>query len=156
MTLFLHESVHILISLIIGYLVWCIYKKPFPSFFAAFLGGVLIDLDHLVDYFFVYGFNFNLVNFLKGYHFDISNKLYVPFHAWEYVVILNILYIYFEKKWKQKKVAVFKIILAFVLALNLGIYSHLIIDTFSNGVESFGYSLIYRALNKFRSDKVSN
>ena len=51
MSLFLHELTHLVISLCIGFLVWKKYKKAFPAFFAAILGGFFIDADHLFDYY---------------------------------------------------------------------------------------------------------
>lgn len=156
MSLFLHELTHLIISLCIGFLVWRKYKKLLPAFFAALLGGVLIDIDHLFDYFLVYGLNFNFFNFFNSYQFIVSRKVFVPFHAWEWVILLLFLFVHLENKYRKKRQYAVKLLLTFTLALTLGVYSHLIIDSLTNAVAPLGYSIIYRALNNFNSDRISN
>ena len=51
-------------------------------------GGVFIDLDHLFDYVVAFGFHWDIDNFLNGSHFKLNGKVYVPFHAYEYVLLL--------------------------------------------------------------------
>jgi len=156
MDLLLHEIVHLVISLLAGALVWKKYKLALPAFTAALLGGFLIDADHLFDYFLVFGLNFELVKFFSNVQFGISNKVYVPFHGWEYVLLLSLLYLNLEVKFKKKKLYLAKFLLSFILALNLGMYSHLIIDTLTNSVVLPGYSIIYRAVNNFAADKITD
>jgi len=156
MSLFLHELTHLVISLCIGFLVWKKYKKAFPAFFAAILGGFFIDADHLFDYYLVFGLDFNLKNFLESQQFLLSNKLYVPFHAWEWVALLSFLYLKLDKQPKKRDFKISKYLLSFLLALTLGIYSHLIIDIITNKVVISGYSIIYRAVNNFNSDTLTN
>lgn len=153
MALFLHELVHVLLGLLIGYLVWKRGKKLFISFFAAFLGSVLVDLDHLFDYFVAFGLNFNLEYFLNGYAFLVNDKLFVPLHAWELVLLLLIIFKILEKK--PKKTLILKYALSFLLAFSLALYSHLIVDTISNNLVLQGYSLIYRAWNNFEISSFS-
>lgn len=156
MHLLLHEIAHLIISLLIGFFVWRIYKKPLPAFIAALLGGFFIDLDHLFDYYLVFGLNFNLRYFLESDHFLLSKKIYVPFHAWEYVILFSIYYLNLVKRFKNTKIKISKYILSFLLALTLGIYSHLIIDTATNNIVLPGYSIIYRAINNYDAEKISN
>ena len=154
MYLFFHEITHLISSLIAGYLVWKIYKKPIPAFLAGLLGGFFIDLDHLIDYFLTFGFNFNLNYFLQSYQFAVSQKIYVFFHAWEWIILLLIYYSYLKNKQPQHNNSKLSI-LSFILALALGMIAHLIIDTISNSVVPMAYSIIYRALNDFSSAKIS-
>lgn len=156
MHLFLHELVHLLISLAIGFLVWRKYKEPLPAFVAALLGGIYIDADHLFDYYLAFGFNFNLSYFLNSYQFSVSRKIYVPFHAWEWVILLLVLIVILERRYYRHRAKVLKYLLSFFLALTLGIYSHLIIDTVTNDTTLPGYSIIYRVINNFNTDKISN
>jgi len=156
MHLFLHELVHLLISLAIGFLVWRKYKEPLPAFVAALLGGIYIDADHLFDYYLAFGFNFNLSYFLNSYQFSVSRKIYVPFHAWEWVVLLLALCMILEKYFREHRLKISKYVLALLLSLALGIYSHLIIDMVSNNITLPGYSIIYRVINNFNADKMSN
>jgi hypothetical protein len=155
MPLFYHELIHLSLALLIGYLVWKKFKQLVPAFAAALSGAFLIDADHLFDYFMTFGFSFNPHYFWNSIQFEVSRKVYVPFHAWEYIIILSIAFFYLDKKFKKKKQTYLKVILSLILALNLGIYSHLIVDTITNGVVPLGYSLIYRAKNNFNLDKIA-
>lgn len=143
----IHELIHIVAGLLIGYFVWKRWQRLFVSFFSALLGSVLVDIDHFIDYFLAFGLNFNLNYFLKGYAFLKSDKVYVPFHAWEWVILCLIIYKIIEKK--SKKTLMLKYALSLLLAFSLGLSSHLIIDTLANQVILPGYSLIYRGLNNF-------
>lgn len=155
MSLLTHELVHLSISLLIGYFVWQKYKKTLPAFIAALLGGFIVDIDHLFDYYLVFGFNFKPEYFLNSYQFSLSHKVFVPLHAWEWVILLIFFSLYLDKKIKIKKQKVLKLLLSFTLALALGLYSHLIIDTITNDVKPLGYSIIFRAVNNFYSVKIS-
>lgn len=149
MDLFLHELAHFSVGLAIGYFVWKKYDHLFISFIAAFLGAFLIDLDHLIDYFLTFGLSFNLEYFLNSYQFEVSQKTIVAFHGWEYVIILSLVYLYLEKVLKKSKSKIKSLILPFILAFTLGMYSHLIIDSLTNDVSMPAYSIIYRMLNNF-------
>ena len=52
--------------------------------------GVLVDIDHLFDYglyLLSHGGRFSLTTFLSGQYFAWSGTIYIPFHAWEWVVV---------------------------------------------------------------------
>lgn len=121
---------------------------------AAFIGGVLVDLDHLVDYVIAFGTSFDLNFFLKGYQFLKNDKIFVPLHAWEWIPLLLLLYILLKRQHLEHRVKLTKYIVTFLLAFTLGLSSHLFIDTFSNKLILHGYSIIYRALNNFEVEKL--
>ncbi|MFH1552857.1 MAG: hypothetical protein ABID83_04385 [Candidatus Omnitrophota bacterium] len=52
-----------------------------------FTGGVLIDLDHFIDYFFYYGWRFDLGDFFNHRYKD-SGRCYIIFHSWELLIAL--------------------------------------------------------------------
>lgn len=54
-----------------------------------FAGGVLIDLDHLVDHFICFGVKFRPIDFFSSASI-LSGKAYVPLHSWELVAIVTI------------------------------------------------------------------
>ena len=81
--------------MLVGFLIWKYLFKNINVFLIAFLGGVLIDLDHLFDYFLAFGAKFNLTYFAKGYQFLKSDKIYIPFHSWEIVIICFLLFLFF-------------------------------------------------------------
>lgn len=143
MSLFIHEFVHIVISLLVFFLILKKTKNFLPSFIGIILGGVLIDADHLIDYLFVFGTKLNLKYFGRGYQFLKSEKMYVFVHSWELVVILVLLFVFFLK---NKKIIFISI---FCLSLALGIFSHLISDVFLNQIPFKSYFLYIRYKNKF-------
>ena len=59
----------------------------------SFIGGVLIDTDHLLDYFFYYGFKFSLKDFL-GHKYLASGKSYLIFHSVEIILLVWVLSIF--------------------------------------------------------------
>lgn len=90
---------------------------------AAFGAGVLIDVDHLYDYY-------------QRYVKRRQNKVYVLLHAWEYTLIgLLIL-----------TTASYHPVLLGVL---LGHLSHVVTDHSVNRLSPFGYSIIYRLFKRF-------
>lgn len=141
MDLFLHLSLHILTGILAGYIVWKIYSLPKASFFAGIAGAFFVDFDHLLDYFLAFGWNFNLEYFFKGYQFLKGDKIYVLLHGWEYVIILLILAIWVLKNKTAKSV---------ILALALGLFFHLSVDSLTNeGAKISTYSMIYRIKSNF-------
>ena len=144
--LFFHELTHLLLTLLAGGITWLLFlrdtnkcKKTALTLIGAFLGEFLLDIDHLFDYVIAFGTHFRLDYFLAGKMFTTLQKTYVPLHAWEWVILLAII-IYFIKNHSWK---------VFLTALTLGMFFHLIYDTWFNHITLFGYSLIYRLLHNF-------
>ena len=140
-------SFHVFFSLIIGFVTSKFFaledrKSLMLSLTFAFLGGVLIDLDHFIDHFLAFGLSFNYDYFIKGEYFLKSGKAYILFHGFEYVVILWIAVIFIKSK-RNKMV-----LCAFVLAM----FSHLLIDTFLFTNPIKGYFILYRILYGFSVD----
>lgn len=146
MDLFWHLSFHVITAFLAGYIIWRIWRRPVPSFIAGFFGGVLIDLDHLIDYFFAFGLRYNLESFLRGYQFLKSDKIYVLFHGWEYAVVLVILGMLIRSNLWLKSA---------ILALSLGAFFHLVVDVnINHGMTFKGYSVFYRAFNDFDTQNI--
>lgn len=139
-SLALHILIHFILAALAGLLVGHYFNKVKLGIIAGVLGGFLIDLDHVLEYFFTFGLHFNLNYFLTGRGFLISNKIFLVFHAWEYIPILLII------AWllrRRKNVCVF------LLALTLGAIVHMTSDCFLNNYPPRNYSLIYRAAKDF-------
>ncbi|MBP9697583.1 MAG: hypothetical protein KBD65_00075 [Candidatus Moranbacteria bacterium] len=146
MSLVLHLSLHVLTALIAGYIIWRFWHFPTSSFFAAFVGAVLIDLDHLIDYFLAFGFHFSLPSFLQGEQFAQSDKIYVLFHGWEYVILLLGIAWFVESSGKLKTI---------ILALALGIFFHILVDVNVNSGMTFrSYSVVYRSLQHYDMETI--
>ena len=146
MPLLEHELLNLCASLVIGLLIGGLFRKRIIALAAAFMGAVLIDLDHLFDYFLAFNFHFKLNYFLKGYEFLKNDKIFVLFHAWESVVVLLLLSFFAQKK--NSAVA------AFSAALALGLFFHLMIDTQVNHMYPQSYSLIYRVTHQFETKEL--
>lgn len=133
-----------------GFTSYVIYKKwghRSSAVWGAVIGGMLIDSDHLIDYFLAYGAHFNVSTFLRGYEFLVSNKLHILFHAWEYIAIILLVIVFLDKKRTVMR--------TFLLSLALSMFFHLTIDTILHKNQLKVYSIAYRASVNFDLDKLS-
>ena len=135
MPLAIHLSIHFTLAVLSGYLIGRFFNREKIGLIFGILGGFLIDLDHVLEYFLIYGLHFNLQYFFESRQFLISDQIRLYFHAWEYLPILLILAYIFKKK-KNIKVAL--ITLAFAGTI------HLISDVFINNYYFKYYSIYYR------------
>ncbi|MBF0553519.1 MAG: hypothetical protein HQK96_03065 [Nitrospirae bacterium] len=131
----MHETVHVILSVVAGFITWKVWKRPMVSFFCAILSGVFVDIDHLVDYCMAFGTDFRMDWFLNGYYFLKNGKVYEFLHGWEYVVILTAGMFILRNK-TAKSVC---------MALSLSLFFHLCFDTVAYGFRPAVYSVIYRA-----------
>ena len=133
---------HILSSLVLGVIIFFFTREIIASLIA-FLAGVFIDLDHLIDFWASEPENaFSVKQFFymdkhlksKGDHYT-----FIFFHAWEWVIILVILTLYYSNIY----------FVSFVLAVAL----HLALDSINNHFfeeeNQLVYSIIFRAFHKF-------
>lgn len=127
--LLLDEIFHAAFSVPFAYIAYRKFGKQ-KYFFYILAISYIIDLDHLVDYWIYYGLSFNLVKFVSVDYFPIKHFAWVPFHAWEWVIGLLLIYYY---KYKKETI--------FVLAL--GILGHIVRDAITMQSISF-YSIIIR------------
>lgn len=146
MSLPLHLSIHVALSLFAGFLIWKWRGNLILAFLGALVGGVLIDVDHLIDYFLAFGWHFRLSEFLHGQQFLVDNRIYVLFHGWEYVILLLFLaFVVVQKEY----------IRTVLFSLALGMLFHLMFDVSVNdGMTVRGYSIAYRAWNGFRIEHI--
>ena len=143
----LPEFIHLLLSLLVGYFVYRLYKRK-EAFISAILGGFLIDIDHLFDYFFFYkkSLSFSLQEFLSGHYFKILGQVHVFFHSYELVVVFLIAYLIVMKHAKTKD----KQLLATIfLALSLAMLLHISFDILHNHINWQAFSLINRIHTHF-------
>ena len=83
-----NESMHfILIALISGFFYWS--YRDWRLIMAAVFLGIVVDIDHLFDYLAYYGSNFSFSVFFYGTYMQANNKVYVLFHGWEYLILLE-------------------------------------------------------------------
>jgi hypothetical protein len=139
MPLVFHLLIHFTLAILTGYLIGRYFNNIKLGLIFGILGGFLIDVDHVLEYFLVFGPTFNLQYFFEGRHFLLSDKIRLYFHAWEYFPILFILAWFFRKR-KNIKIALITLALAGAV--------HLVSDIFINNFYFKYYSFYYR----FRQD----
>lgn len=145
MSLALHLGVHFALAVLTGYLLGSYFNNKKLGVIFGILGGFLIDLDHVLEYFLVYGASFNLEWFFQSRQFLASDMVRLYFHAWEYLPVLLILAFIFRKKEKVKIALV-------VLALSGAV--HLVSDVLINDSYFKYYSLYYRASHNFSASEL--
>lgn len=119
---------HTIISAGVGGGVWAATGSPTAGG-AALAVGVLVDVDHLYD-------------FYNWYIRRRGNKLHVLFHGWEYsiaaMMVLGLLYYH-----------------PVLLAAAVAHLVHVTTDHFHNGLSPFGYSILYRIWVRFDAAKLA-
>ncbi len=145
MPLYIHLSIHFLLAVLVGYLCGSVFKQVRLGVVVGIMGGFLIDLDHVLEYFLVFGSTLNLQYFFESRQFLISEKIRLYFHAWEYAPILLLLAWIFKSKERLKLIFI-------TLAFSGSI--HLISDVFINQFYFRYYSLSYRYQQDFFSSRL--
>jgi len=135
-----HELIHLFTVIPVSLFALIIYKKIYLVILP-FLLVLLLDIDHLVDYIYFQGLNFS-INPLSGKYFSLSQKVIVPLHSWEILLIFLFIFIIFKKP-------IFLIILLTYL-------SHLLVDQFTYQTNPLSYFLIYRLSNNFSLNSFKN
>lgn len=133
------EIIHLLLSLASGLFIGYFFHD-YSYVYLAIISGFLIDTDHLIDYFlYKRSFKFSLREFLTGYFFDYSAKVYVFFHGFEYAFVFILLGFFFKSP-------VF-------YTLGLSLFLHLLFDTISNKPVWPTYFILFRLFYKFDHQK---
>jgi len=104
--------------------------------------GVLVDLDHFVDYWYSEGrICFNLRTFLSTRYWQRSGRLFILFHAFEYLPLVFL----FWQAYKGRKWA---------WAATAAMSSHVLADHFINELRPLGYFILYRLAHGFKADQL--
>ena len=118
---------HAAISLGIGGVVWAVTKSPY-SMVAATVTGVMIDMDHLVEYY-------------RWFVKRDNSRVYYFFHSYELVVPAFLAG--YLSGWNPV-----------VLGASLAFLGHLLTDQLANPVVPLAYFFTYRALKRFRRQEI--
>jgi hypothetical protein len=141
----LHLFIHLSLAILAGGLIGRHWNKVELGVAAGLLGGFFIDLDHVLEYFLVFGPQFNLLYFLEGRQFLVSGQVHSWFHAWEYAPIL------FLAAWLLRRR---QEVMVFILALAVGGLVHLATDSVVNQYPLRNYSVLYRQSVDFAVEKL--
>ena len=142
-----HLLIHLVLAVLTGWLIGEKFKKPALGLAAGLVGGFFIDFDHVLEYFLVFGWHFNLGLFLGGRQFLESGLVRIFFHAWEYIPIFFLLAWLFRRKIT---------ILIFFITLAVSGAVHLASDSIINNYPIRNYSLIYRYQSGFQAKQLLN
>ena len=135
---------HAIASFAIGSILY-LYTKNIYVGFLCFFSGILVDVDHIIEYIIHSGLRGITID--KVWHVceetnkDGANKgfkkLYLVFHSWEVFIVLWVLTAFFKN--------------IYLLAFTLGYSSHIVLDVIGNRMYPQGYSFIWRCLKKFHT-----
>lgn len=115
-----------------------IYFKSEDLFYVVIfiVGGIFIDLDHLIDHFLFFKNRFKLIDFLNR-RFLESGKVYLFLHSWEVIGFILSLSLVIKSSG--------------LLVFSLGLILHLIVDNLQRERRLF-YFLAYRIIKRFDAE----
>jgi len=115
--------------------------KSFTGALVCFFSGILVDVDHCVDYVRDRGINFNLKQFFQ-YSYGLEyDRLYILLHGYEYFVPLAFTMVVSDYN-------------LLVVAAVIGYTQHLLFDQLTNPVKPLAYLLTYRLKNRFSKQSI--
>ena len=133
-------SEHIALSLPAAAVITLATGKP-EAGLAFAVGGVLIDLDHLLDYWREKGFTLSLQKLNEHFGGRKAKLLFLILHAWEWNALLWLLWAWLG--WPL-----------WVAALAAGSLAHLALDQRYNLLQPWAYSFFARAYLGFEAAKL--
>ncbi|MCX5716069.1 MAG: hypothetical protein NTV07_04305 [Candidatus Omnitrophica bacterium] len=133
---------HVISSGIVGSTVYLITGSPAGAI-ASVAAGILIDTDHIIDYYLNFGFSLNLRKIYLVINSYKLNKIYIFLHSFELLAAF----------W----LVTFLIPLSMVyFAIGVGLTLHILLDQICNPVMPRAYFLTYRIAHGFKKDCVLN
>jgi len=132
-----HVAVTLPLSAVIYY-----FSHSLPAFFGSLIGGILIDVDHVFDYFIQEGINFRIKYFFNWCYNNKWNKVTLIFHSIELLVFLWFIVLYFNLG-------------LFWIGIAIGMTQHLILDiVFNTDLNPKSYFFTLRFLNGFKKEYI--
>lgn len=132
---------HITASIIFSAFLFAI-SKSWIIFTSSLLSGVLIDLDHVIDYFWEYRKRFRVKEFFDVHHNKKILFNMVVFHSWELVSLLSICA--FLMRWNP-----------WIVGTIIGLTQHIVVDQISNKSYKWNYFFFWRMMYGFSVKKMS-
>lgn len=126
---------HLAISAGVSAVVWFLFQSMTATI-ACFLTGILLDIDHIIDYVANYGWKIRIKHLFQAFEYEVFENIFVFLHSWEFVAIyLALLWLI---DWKPV-----------ALGAGIGIFAHLLVDHLFNDHSPLGYFLSYRIWHGF-------
>ena len=129
-------SAHVGFSAIVSAALYTI-SRSWEMAASCLISGIFIDLDHVIDFFILYGWPFTFKKFFNVFYRELSFKqIFIVLHAWEWMILL------FAASWITGWNPWF-------VGTLIGCGHHMIIDFINNGGYVRSYFLIWRWRNNF-------
>ncbi len=113
-----------------------------PATLGCFLSGVLIDIDHYIEYCVIKrSFPFRYKDLVYFCNDARVTKQYLVFHAYEFLLALWFLIYCFDLGIIWTGVA-------------LGLTAHMLLDQWSNPIKPLYYFMVYRIKNNFEKTRI--
>ncbi|MGB2706367.1 MAG: hypothetical protein WBC74_05900 [Candidatus Omnitrophota bacterium] len=140
-------SRHIIASACIGGAL-AFFTKSVYAGIICFASGIFVDFDHVIEYIIHHkwkNLSFRNVYYMseqtsKGENGEGFKKLYLVFHIGEIALLLWVAAIYTKN--------------IYLLAISLGYSAHIVMDSIGNTMEPAGYFVLWRAMNKFDTERL--
>ncbi|MDD4956918.1 MAG: hypothetical protein PHH49_02280 [Candidatus Omnitrophica bacterium] len=127
---------HVLVTALVSFYLYKVTGRV-SWIVLCFAGGVLIDLDHLLDYFVYYGGTFSPGKFFSHAYLG-SGKCYLVFHSYELLIALWVFGAHFH----------------LMIPVAAGMTGHMLIDLlYSHRRTPLALSLFYRAYLGFSAER---
>ena len=106
--------------------------------------GVLVDLDHLIEYKNYCGGHWDWEEFSTGDYFNKKTTVKVIFHSWEAACVLWAIVLAHDRIGKK----------GLLYGIAVGYTLHLILDQIGNNLNVMGYFELYRWFVDWQQDKL--
>ena len=133
----LHE--HIVASVVVSSGIYAATNSKTIAL-VSFCTGILLDLDHVTDYWVQHPLSFSIPHFFEIVESCKLNRNYIWFHSLELLVPLVIITVITRS--------------AVLLAISIGFAQHMLFDSIFNYIYPTSYFLYYRWSKKFMSEHV--
>ena len=133
----MYPKYHLITSLILSTVVLFITNNYYYSLTVLFF-GVMLDLDHIIDYFILYNKKLDFKIIMCGMY-NNKTKVYVFFHSYELLLLICL-------------AAYLLGFPDYIFYIMLGFLSHITLDLIEYPLKFYYYFLSYRMIIKFRHD----
>ncbi len=131
---------HITISLLFSASLFVVFKS-WIVFTSSLISGVLIDLDHVLDYFRGNGINLRIKQFFKIFHNKEHSSIVLILHSWELLLLLRISA--FIVRWNP-----------WIVGTAIGFTQHVVLDQIFNKPSRWAYLFFWRLKSDFNSKTI--
>lgn len=131
---------HITASIIISAFLFAI-SKSWIIFTSSLISGVLIDIDHVLDYFWEFRNYFRVKEFFNVHYNKNILFCMIIFHSWELLFPLNIYAFFISGN-------------LWVIGIAIGFTQHVVLDQIFNKPNRWGYFFFWRLKNNLSFKKL--